>query len=111
MSEGNELKNQNETVDADTEAVMDVDLDESPQDSEAENKTDAVTDEKKVSGPLRAWNWFTKFYSANSFLIGVILAILIAYAYPPLGAVYLAPKITASWIAVVFIFCTFFLMV
>jgi sodium/bile acid cotransporter 7 len=29
---------------------------------------------------------------------------LLARAYPPLGAVYLAPEITATWIAVIFIF-------
>jgi len=33
-----------------------------------------------------------------------ILAIILAKAYPPLGATYLKPKITASWIAVIFIF-------
>ena len=45
-----------------------------------------------------------RFYWENEFLILVILAICLAYAYPPLGATYLAPKITATWIAVVFIF-------
>lgn len=43
-------------------------------------------------------------YWEHEFLILVVLAILLALAYPPLGAVYLAPKITATWIAVVFIF-------
>ncbi|KAL3806243.1 hypothetical protein ACHAXA_008227 [Cyclostephanos tholiformis] len=45
-----------------------------------------------------------KFYHQNSFLVLVSLAILLAYAYPPLGAVYLQPQITAKWIAVIFIF-------
>ena len=40
----------------------------------------------------------------NSFLILVVLAILLAYAYPPLGAVFLAPKIMCDWVAVIFIF-------
>ncbi|KAL7487686.1 hypothetical protein ACHAW6_013267 [Cyclotella cf. meneghiniana] len=44
------------------------------------------------------------FYAANNFLILIMCAILMAYVYPPLGAVYLAPQITATWIAVVFIF-------
>jgi len=45
-----------------------------------------------------------KFYVANEFLILIILVILLARAYPPIGAIYLAPKITATWIAVMFIF-------
>jgi len=47
---------------------------------------------------------WSQIYSRHSFLILVICAILIAFAYPPLGATYLAPQITATWIAVVFIF-------
>jgi sodium/bile acid cotransporter 7 len=45
-----------------------------------------------------------KFYSQNSFLILILCAILLAYAYPPLGAIYVAPDITATWLAVIFIF-------
>jgi len=44
------------------------------------------------------------FYTKNSFLILVILAILLAYAYPPLGSKYLYPQYTATWVAVVIIF-------
>ena len=44
------------------------------------------------------------FYFANEFLILVVAAILLARAYPPLGAEYLAPEITATWIAVCLIF-------
>lgn len=51
-----------------------------------------------------AWKKFVDFYWENEFLILVVLAILLARAYPPLGAVYLAPQITATWIAVIFIF-------
>eukprot|EP00956_Cyclotella_meneghiniana_P008276 scaffold11031_cov75-Cyclotella_meneghiniana.AAC.5 len=50
------------------------------------------------------WKRWCEFYTVNSFLILVICAILLAYAYPPLGAVYVAPQITATWIAVMFIF-------
>uniref|UniRef100_A0A7S4N788 Sodium/bile acid cotransporter n=1 Tax=Odontella aurita TaxID=265563 RepID=A0A7S4N788_9STRA len=53
---------------------------------------------------IRAWRRWCKFYNANSFLVLVLVVILLAYAYPPLGAVYLAPQITATWIAVMFIF-------
>ena len=52
----------------------------------------------------RMWKNWCRFYATNSFLILVLCAILLALAYPPLGAVYLAPQITATWIAVVFIF-------
>ncbi len=43
-------------------------------------------------------------HAKNSFLILVVLAILLAYAYPPLGAVYLFPDVTADWLAVIVIF-------
>ncbi|KAL7574494.1 hypothetical protein ACA910_015856 [Epithemia clementina (nom. ined.)] len=45
-----------------------------------------------------------KIYADNEFLILVIVAILLALAYPPLGDKYLAPDITATWIAVCIIF-------
>lgn len=44
------------------------------------------------------------FYFGNEFLILIIAAILLARAYPPLGAEYLAPEITATWLAVCIIF-------
>jgi len=43
-------------------------------------------------------------YETHSFLIGIIIVILLAKTYPPLGAVYLYPQITATWIAVMFVF-------
>ncbi|KAG7340922.1 Na+ dependent transporter [Nitzschia inconspicua] len=43
-------------------------------------------------------------YNQYEFLILIILAICLARAYPPLGAEYLQPQITSSWIAVIFIF-------
>lgn len=43
-------------------------------------------------------------YYKWEFPLLIIVAILIAYAYPPLGAVYVAPQITAGWIAVCYIF-------
>ncbi len=43
-------------------------------------------------------------YDKNSFLILVILAILLSYAYPPLGATYLFPDVTSDWLAVILIF-------
>jgi len=44
------------------------------------------------------------FFWEYEFLILVACAILLALAYPPLGAEYLAPEITATWLAVCFIF-------
>jgi hypothetical protein len=44
------------------------------------------------------------FYWDNEFLILIVLVILLARAYPPLGADYLQPQITSTWIAVIFIF-------
>jgi sodium/bile acid cotransporter 7 len=49
----------------------------------------------------------TAFYFANEFIVLVIISIILAKAYPPLGADYLKPQITASWIAVILIFCKF----
>ena len=55
----------------------------------------------------RVWEWWCDLYATHSFLIGIIIVILIAKAYPPLGAIYLYPQITATWIAVMFIFGKF----
>ena len=52
----------------------------------------------------RVINRCTQFYWDNEFLILIVFVILVAKAYPPLGAIYLAPQITATWIAVMFIF-------
>ena len=43
-------------------------------------------------------------YRTYEFLILVLFAIVLARAYPPLGGIYLAPKITAGWIYVCIIF-------
>jgi hypothetical protein len=45
-----------------------------------------------------------KFYNQYEFLILVVIAIVVAKLYPPLGAEYLQPQITSTWIAVFFIF-------
>ena len=47
------------------------------------------------------------FYWVNEFLILAVVAILLAKAYPSLGADYLQPQITSKWIAVIFIFGAF----
>lgn len=60
--------------------------------------------EEEKSGLSKTLACLAKFYWTNEFLILILVAILIAFAYPPLGAIYLAPKVTATWIAVMFIF-------
>jgi hypothetical protein len=62
---------------------------------------------EKTSLLLQMWIRWCKFYMNNDFLILVLCAILLAKAYPPLGADYLQPQITSTWIAVVFIFRKF----
>jgi len=68
--------------------------------------TNDQTQQEQAKLPFhkRLYHKWLKVYHKNSFLILVSLAILFAYAYPPLGAIYVAPHITATWIAVIFIF-------
>lgn len=47
------------------------------------------------------------FYIEYDVLVLLVAVILLAYAYPPLGAIYLEPQITASWVAVMYIFCKY----
>jgi solute carrier family 10 (sodium/bile acid cotransporter), member 7 len=61
-------------------------------------------EEVVISRHVKYWRKFVKFYWEQEFIILIVLAILLAYAYPPLGATYLAPQITATWIAVIYIF-------
>ncbi|KAL3944256.1 MAG: hypothetical protein SGBAC_001650 [Bacillariaceae sp.] len=61
-------------------------------------------EEEEVVGCRKLWNAFVKFYFKNEFIMQVVIVILLARAYPPLGADYLQPQITATWICVVFIF-------
>ncbi|KAL7565436.1 hypothetical protein ACA910_020824 [Epithemia clementina (nom. ined.)] len=44
------------------------------------------------------------FCHTYEFLLLILIVICLARAYPPLGAEYVAPQITASWCAVMFIF-------
>ena len=48
----------------------------------------------------------SNIYFTNEFLILIVVVICLARAYPPLGAIYLKPSIIATWIAVIYIFCT-----
>lgn len=75
------------------------------------NNTPAATatkpTQKQHNEPIYKTVWtkqLCNIYTTHSFLIKALILILLAYAYPPLGAIYLAPQITATWIAVIFIF-------
>ena len=68
--------------------------------------SDNTTTTTTTTTPLhkRIWSKCKSIYGTHSFLIKALILILLAFAYPPLGATYLAPQITATWIAVIFIF-------
>lgn len=51
-----------------------------------------------------AWKWAQLVTQENEFVILILISIALARAFPPLGAEYLQPQITASWIAVIIIF-------
>ena len=91
---------------ADTEAPPVKEEEEVGSKEEEEPVKEGPDDEYKEekSGLSKTFECLAKFYWTNEFLILILLVILIAFAYPPLGAIYLAPKVTATWIAVVFIF-------
>jgi hypothetical protein len=61
-------------------------------------------DEQQPSCLQKAWRKWCDFCTENEFVVLVVVAICLARAYPPLGADYLQPEITSTWIAVVFIF-------
>ena len=46
---------------------------------------------------IRIKKCLVDFYQKNLFLLKAILAIIIAKLYPPLGAEYMHPDITAQW--------------
>lgn len=84
----------------------------SPKEEADSSATTPAQDDKNTNEPSATQQSPSKscmqrlvsFYFDNEFLILVITAILLARAYPPLGAKYLAPEITATWLAVEIIF-------
>lgn len=64
------------------------------------------SEEKMESVKIPVVTRLGKFYNNNEFLILMTVVLVLARAYPTLGAQYLAPDITASWLAV----CAIFLM-
>ena len=67
---------------------------------------DDVHEEEKRSSCWRIARRVCQFYWNNEFTCSVVVAVLFAWIYPPLGAEYLAPKITSTWIGVMLIFRT-----
>ena len=72
--------------------------------SDKDNEKKDDQEKTKPTGISAVFACLCKFYTKNSFLVLLLTAILLAFAYPPIGAKYLAPKITATWIAVIIIF-------
>lgn len=65
---------------------------------------DVETEDKDLSLPQKIAKIALHTYRRNEVFVLVVCAILLARAYPPLGAVYFAPQVTSTWIAVIFIF-------
>jgi hypothetical protein len=83
---------------------------EDASDKDAGTGTSPAEDEAPSTTPKEscAKTWLRKvinFYKEYDVLVLLVFVILLAYAYPPLGADYLEPQITATWIAVMYIFC------
>lgn len=80
------------------------------QDANAEPAVDGKEPESKVSEACKDGRLICvlrsciAFYKSNDFPINLMLAIALARAYPPLGAEYLKPDITSTWLAVAIIF-------
>ena len=76
----------------------------SPENDSGDSHEQLGTEIDKPSFYSSCWKCWCKFYETNSFTVLVVASLLLALAYPPLGAIYLQPDITASWIALIFIF-------
>jgi len=71
-----------------------------PEPRQTENPSSSLSLETKSTCCSRIYD----FYLSNSFLLKAGAVIIAAKTFPPLGAVYLCPQITATWLAVIFIF-------
>jgi sodium/bile acid cotransporter 7 len=79
---------------------------EDPVDDPQSEDGSESADKQEPSCQQKAWRKWCDFYAENEFVVLVIVVICLARAYPPLGADYLQPQITSTWIAVIFIFST-----
>jgi solute carrier family 10 (sodium/bile acid cotransporter), member 7 len=100
------LEDNSKTTVADTMATSDKGDDNQSRDTHEDGTTNNA-DEKQLDVELKQRSWFSHllaFYRANDFPIHILIAIGLAKAYPPLGAVKLNPMITAGWVATGIIF-------
>jgi len=65
--------------------------------------TESEEEDDRVSR-LSCWQRIVEFYQHDSLLIDVAISIFIAWLWPPLGAQYCVPGVTAHWVAVIIIF-------
>ena len=79
------------------------------EDEQASNEEEQPPKTKTNKKSRFIWikRWLIDFYRTNEFLVLIVLAIIFARVYPPLGADYVVPRITSTWIAVIFIFCMY----
>lgn len=87
------------------DSLQSVDINKSQENlKDIKNKQESTEDVENESRCKHYLHKASAFYFDQMFSIHLLIAIAIAKAYPPLGAEYLAPKITASWLAVSIIF-------
>ncbi|GKY93560.1 hypothetical protein MPSEU_000323400 [Mayamaea pseudoterrestris] len=100
------LPNGKEVDEKDPEALPATSTADDDEESDELNKAKFTDDneEDAPSSPGCSCKRVVSFYWTYEFLILAVIAILLARAYPPLGAIYLAPQITSTWIAVFIIF-------
>ena len=69
------------------------------------NNNDSSTSVAPSSSLIQRFKMFVEnLWNTHSFLMMVVIAIIAASIYPPLGAEYVYPEYTATWIAVIIIF-------
>jgi hypothetical protein len=71
-------------------------------DNDDDNDSDDDDDDSSRTLNYHISRWFYK----NEMTVLIVVAIALAWAYPPLGAKYLYPHITTTWILLPFILCT-----
>jgi sodium/bile acid cotransporter 7 len=80
--------------------VLDTFVSDVSRDEDEENPATSPKSTKCQS----VWGCITAVFNTYSFMVYAAAGIILAYSYPPLGAVYVYPKITSSYIAVITIF-------
>jgi SBF-like CPA transporter family (DUF4137) len=78
--------------------------DESDSKKNVDEPSEDEADDKKKSCLRTVGGMLWAFYWAYDFPINIMIAILIALAYPKFGAVTVKPKISAGWVATAIIF-------